>query len=346
MGIVVIFAVIIFPLLILGSIRKDTCQSKYLIERQETNVIRGISAVFIIESHFCAWVQEMGENANRVVEMIIGQLGGIGVLLFFFISGYGIYISYAEIEPSWRYLQKRLESVYIPYVFMKLIILFLFYMNGTKDSLFERILKIIMLEDWFIRVIVLQYLTFFFLWKIVKLKKNKLLYGSLIVNCILSVIFVVEQRPSRWFNALWLFIVGFVIAEYRKPVIEWFNEKYVVKCLFLFIGFLCSGILFAFFKSEVFWINIFKVISGCFLVVLMCGILKIISLKSVVLEYIGKRSLYYYIVHLNVWESLKQIRNSEIKVVLAVLITVIFSEILFFCYKRLKEMVNELLYKR
>lgn len=341
-----IFTVVIFPLIILKSIKKMDCESTYLLGRRETDVIRGVSAIFIIESHFLAWAIEMGAEVNKILQLIIAQLGGIGVLLFFFVSGYGIYVSYAKEKSGWEFIRKRLENVYIPYVFMKVILLFLFCRHEKIDNLSGKIVGALLLEDWFIRVIVLQYFSYFFLRKVLGLQKKKLILGGLIFDCILSYVFVIKQRPLGWFNALWLFTAGFVIAEYKEELIKWFKRGRIIKCFVLFIAFFISGVLFAYYKDEIFWINIFKIISGCFLSILICGILRKVSLKSNILSYVGERSMYYYIVHLNIWKMLSQLKNINIKIVIAYGVTIILSELLFYSYKKLKGIVYEGVYGR
>lgn len=337
MNFFLIFTVIIFPLIILRSIKKIDCETTYLLGKQETSVIRGISVIFIIESRFLAWAIEMGAEVNKILQLIIGQLGGIGVLLFFFVSGYGIYVSYAKEKPGWNFIRKRLENVYIPYVFIKLIMLFLFCLLGEHTgSLENNVLNILTLEDWFIRVIVLQYISFFVLKNIGK-KGRQFIVASIIVDCILSFIFIVEQRPLRWFNALWLFTVGFVVAEQECKIIECFKRNFVIKCMGLFVAFFTSGALFAYYKEDILLINVFKIVSGSFLCLWICGILRKICLKSKILSYIGRRSIYYYIVHINMWELLRGNSRVGLKLVLAISATIVLSELLFFSYEKLKK---------
>ncbi|MBR4983241.1 MAG: acyltransferase [Lachnospiraceae bacterium] len=346
MNFFLIFTVIIFPLIILRSIKKIDCETTYLLGKQETSVIRGISAIFIIESHFLAWTIEMGAEVNIILQLIIGQLGGIGVLLFFFVSGYGIYVSYAKEKPGWEFIRKRLENVYIPYVFMKLVLLVLFGLKGKNiENWGNRVLRILLLEDWFIRVIVLQYFSFLLLRKFLGLKGKKILIGSFVIDGILSLAFVIQQRPLGWFNALWLFTVGFVVAEYKTEIFIWFQENFIPKCTVLFFLFLISGSIFAYFKDEVFWINVFKIISGCFLVLFLCGILQVRELKSNILSYIGERSMYYYIVHLNVWELLSFVNNINLKVIVTFFIIIFFSECLFRGFEKLKGVIYGMLCK-
>ena len=95
------------------------------------------------------------------------------------------------------FYKKEIENVYIPYVYIKLAMLFLFWVSGKNiGNLGSSILKIVTLEDRFIRVIVLQYISFFILRNVLK-KGNILIVASLASNCIWSCIFIIEQRPLR-----------------------------------------------------------------------------------------------------------------------------------------------------
>lgn len=59
------------------------------------------------------------------------------------------------------------------------------------------------------------------------------------------------------------------------------------------------GVLFAYYKGNNLWINIFKPISGTFLCFLCSGIFRKWKLQSEGLKHIGERSLYYYMVYLS-----------------------------------------------
>lgn len=328
---------IVVVVVVLKSIKIRVPNKDVLIDKNETNVIRGISALFIIISHLEAWEGTRELFHEKIIHFIIGQLGGIGVLLFFFVSGYGIYASYATKKNSNTFLFKRIENVYLPYLFIKLIMLILFILVGGEYYLRDEIFKIISLEDWFVKVIMLQYLSFWILQR--RLRKNKLIVLSVFVDCLLSAIFIFEERPLRWFNALWLFTFGFIVSEYEKLIIEWFKNRIIIKCIFLFGAFIICGTIFAIYKQEVFFISIFKIISGIFLCMCICGLLQKITLESKLFVYVGIKSLYYYIVHINMWQLLEEYGCTYYRSELTIILTVFISEILYFIYSFFKKRI-------
>lgn len=91
-----ILFLVILPILVLWRFKfVDRSEEKQILNKTDTIALRGVSAFFVIAAHYMAWVDEMtGYATNAVVKGIVGQLGGIGVLIFFFVSGYGIFESY------------------------------------------------------------------------------------------------------------------------------------------------------------------------------------------------------------------------------------------------------------
>lgn len=122
-----------------------------------------MSAFFVIAAHYMVWVDEMTRYAtNVVVKGIVGQLGGIGVLIFSFASGYGIFESYGYREVDKTYIIERFKGVYFPYILMKLIFLVPYHALGLSNGkVISELISILLVEDWFIHVIVIQYIVFF-----------------------------------------------------------------------------------------------------------------------------------------------------------------------------------------
>ena len=99
LGIYLLF-LLIFAVTVIYKV-KTLSQNKgnVLLSKTDTEFLRGISACFVIIAHSCIWINEMMEG-DKVLYFVISQLGGIGVLIFFFVSGYGIYEKYAHKHPS------------------------------------------------------------------------------------------------------------------------------------------------------------------------------------------------------------------------------------------------------
>ena len=342
MKLFILFSLLVFPIIIISAIRVKRDKAICLLERQETGVLRGISALFIIESHFLSWAIDMGAEVSKLLQIVIGQLGGIGVLIFFFVSGYGIYESYASNIPSYDFVKKRLGNVYLPYVFIKLIILIInYFTKRIQYNLCDELVDVLLINDWFIAVIMLQYASFFVLRKLIENKK-RFMVCSLIVDFVLTLVFIFQGKPLRWFNALWLFTIGIIVAEFKNKIIGYYNTRFISKCIFCFGGFLINGVIFACYKSEILFISVFKIISGFFLAIFICGILRRITLKSGILSSIGRKSMYYYVVHMNIWELLSKVYEPDNRIILAFLITIVAVEILFFLYENIKKIVGNL----
>jgi peptidoglycan/LPS O-acetylase OafA/YrhL len=293
-------------------------------------MLRGISAWFVMLAHFSAWITENYSNVggyNAILKYTLGQLGGIGVLIFFFVSGYGIYISYGNKKVDKKYIVKRLKGVYIPYIIIKVVLLVGYFALGLKDRLtILDITSILLVEDWFIHVIVLQYIIFFVLSKF--LNRKYVCWSSLLIDFILSVIFILEEKPIGWFNALWLFTVGMIIAKYEEQIILFFKTNWRLKVLVLTGIFFVTGMVFALYKGAM-WANVIKPISGVFLMVAICGIYRKYRLYSKIMDWSGKRSMYLYIIHLNMWEYSVRVNDLVIRMMVSIILTVIITEVLY-----------------
>ena len=295
MTIVYFFTLIIFPIVAIWNVKKRQSSEHTLISKNDAQYLRGISACFVIFAHLYSWLNARG-GVNPKIYFGINQLGGVGVLIFFFVSGYGIYSSYANKTPDYNYLQKRLRNVYIPYLITKLFLFFLDPMY-TREWIFEirRVIKVLLVEDWFIHVILIQYLIFFVIWKFFNVKNDIYI---ILADSILTCIFVIEKRPSGWSNALWLFAFGMICSHYKEKLYDFLSNRTWMK-VFVFIGIFCIlGVLFAVNKG-VSWVNPFKTLSGIFLCLALCGLLINFECLSKPMLYFGKRSLYLYVVHID-----------------------------------------------
>lgn len=305
----------------------DRFDEERLLDNKDTISLRGMSAFFVIAAHYMAWVDELiGHTTNGIVKSIVGQLGGIGVLVFFFVSGFGIYESYGNRKVDKYYLLKRIKSVYLPYVIMKIILLLVEYtiFQSTESVVMELIL-IITIEDWFIHVIVIQYIIFFVA---AKIKKKNVIVISILADCILTIIYVYMNKPINWFNALWLFTFGMIISKYHNNVMKAI-EKYYFRLLGVFlISFGLSGFVFALNKGVA-WANIFKPISGMFLCMSICFIIRKCRLKSGVLIWAGNRSMYLYIAHKAIWKYLESVGNLSLRLWGALVVSLFVAELFY-----------------
>ncbi len=318
---------IVLPILILWNIKLlDRSDEKQLLNKEDTVALRGISSFFVIAAHFMFRVDEMiGYTTNVIVKGVVGQLGGIGVLIFFFVSGYGLYESYGYRKVDRTYIVKRFKGVYFPYIIIKLIFLACDHILGTSGSnVGTEILSIIFVEDWFIHVIIILYIVFYIA---AKLNKKYMITINIAADCVLTAIYLHRNKPIGWFNALWLFTFGIFVSKYQDKIIRISRKYYYQMIAVSMTGFVLMGGIFALNKGLI-WANIFKPLSGMFLCICICMIMRKSKLSSCINILAGDRSLHLYIVHIYI---LRILRFSEpiLSFWLALVLVIIITEILF-----------------
>ena len=322
-----ILCTVLFPLLALWKIKtRDQQTSTILLSKNDTLYLRGVSACFVLFAHFCTYLNQVTAGMNRLFYAGISQLGGIGVLIFFFASGYGIYESYADKTPNRNYLIKRGGSIYLPYLIIKLCILGLELIAGVRTKIGIRdLVAIVTVENWFIHIILIQYIIFYVIWRY--FGKKKIIIYSIIADLVLSMVYFFWQRPDRWFNALWLFTFGMACSLRKKEIRIFFAEHVWVRIALCCAGFAVFGVIFVANKG-VYWANLFKPVSGAFLCIAICGIMCQKEFTSRIMAYFGKRSMYLYIVQIPVW-SVVNIDEPIEKFWVSLLFSLIFMELIY-----------------
>lgn len=340
-----IVTILFFGLLLIASLpglKFNTGNKVQLLDKNDTNFIRGISALFVLVAHYAIWVQANTNGINSIAYALLSQLGGIGVLLFFFVSGYGINESYSNKKIDKTYLIKRFKGVYLPYIFTKYILLIISLFFDMSLFTVRNVFSILLVPDWFIFVIILQYISYYLARKY--FSRNSLVF-CLIANIVFTIWFVITDKPIGWYNALWLFTFGIVVSMYQDKITTFISKHkicYAFVCLFMFLAF---GVVFALFKGAAF-ANIFKPISGMFLSIAICCIFGLIKIDNLFSSWLGKRSLHIYIIHMFVWDILlvyvfKSMSNEKFTIltILATLISFVMTEIIYYVTTRLTNLI-------
>lgn len=319
-----------FPLAILINIHKTYAENEFL-NRQEVTCIKGVAACFVILAHLNIY---LGEDGLKIYTV----LGGMGVLLFFFLSGYGIYKGYGEKNINIKFLSKRFINVYFPSVVIQAV----FYLVSIiKNEVFD--VKSMMLTTffgaWFIDVIMLCYLIFFLVCIIVKNNNQMRIILCFLVSALTGIMFWYGNFNARWYNAIMLFPFGMLIAYLEKKLIKFVQQKwFLCFCISLFL-FGISGVIFIYYKTSVVWIGMVKTFSGMALSVWICVVFCRIEICSGIMKYIGKRSLYFYLIHLNLLMILEMTEKIP-KIYAFYIILILMFPISEICY-RMWNMISE-----
>lgn len=287
-----ILSFVVFPVILLFNVK---IEKRYdVISIEDSDFIRGVAAIFIFFAHFYTQLYEI---TNIAIGKLWLYMGGVGVCVFFFLSGYGLNKSDSIEKPG--FIIKRLKNVVFPFVFVRSICFFFNYSLSTKGILFflEYILGIVD-PLWFVSMILIIYFGYYICYKM--FGKKNLNAALLIYNIVIGILFAIHGAEPRWYNSHLLFSFGMIIADNNKKVIDGLQRiNWWLQNLILGILFLSSSILFSVNKNH-YCSVLFKVCSGIFLSLLIMNLLLQIRFQSVLIRWIGKNSLLFYIIHLQV----------------------------------------------
>ena len=319
---------ILFPLCVMVQAKKIT-RTSVMLEKQDTEVIKGIATCFVILAHLIQPLKTIS-GYSKFLNLYSIAVGGVGVLLFFFVSGYGLFKSYRDKEFDTLFLKKRFLNVYFPCVFIQMIFCLVNSYMQQSFNIVEMILDILF-GAWFIDVIMIQYFIFFISWKFAKGRHDIWITLSFLGSMIVALVFIHSGFNARWYNGLMLFPFGMLIAYKEEKLISLILKKWNVSLLLSAIMFTLSGVFFSYFKGNSAVINIVKTFSGMCLSMMVCVMFLRIKFCSKLMLYIGKRSLYFYLVHVNLLSILLTIEGiREVPIFYMVLILTFFIVEVFY----------------
>lgn len=295
-----------------------------LLTIEDSNILKGVATCCVILSHAVYSAQAEGLLLSKPF-VLLDQLGGVGVLIFFFLSGYGIYKGYGEREIGVSFILRRLKAILLPVLLIKLFLFTVAIICGRTYSLHDILLSF--QSDWFIAVILAEYILFYLSWAMPGTEAiKKRIIIDFILNAFLIVLFVVIHMDPKWYNGLLLFPMGMLTARHEKHLIPYFCERWGFSAGICFVLFVLCGIFFMKLKG-VWWADLLKTFAGFALGLLLCVLLTKVKFHLAVLNYIGIRSLYYYVIHVNLLAVLQVSFARNLFGIL--LCTVVLSELFY-----------------
>lgn len=246
---------------------------------------RGFSILTIVLYHYLAFIPLPGFLAKAAL------LGGSGVHVFLFISGYGLSLS--AYKGWWFFIKKRFFKVLIPYyigiIFIFSInIIFHLYREGFEELLSHLFLYKMFFNGytrsfggqfWFISTIIQFYLAFPLLLKLyTKIGPRNSLLTSIFISFCYSLLVVYlgkvdERQWSRFFlQYLWEFVLGMVIAR-NQLLAKFLNYRWfyylIALVVSLSIALLCVVVLGEIGKILNDYFTFLGYLCGCILLYLL-----------------------------------------------------------------------------
>lgn len=277
-----------------------------IFEKDDAFALRGWCILLIIVHHIVLFFSEKYGVVLPRWGVEIRDLGYAVVGTFFVLSGYGVYHSVMKNKPlSLQYWSRRLLKLYIPFVFVVLVISVLkhflthFEMNELWHSLIT--LSLPSEELWFLRTIFWFHVGAYALLGYMR----KPTWGLAIISVLTVVWMLVADyylgRFSNWWTSLWCFPIGTWIAAYRDKI-----EKLDRPITWLCIGalLLCSYAFTLFSRTHycpneltyylIPWVR--NIVAATFALSFI-KFVPMLGTKSKVLNYCGKNSLMLYMSH-------------------------------------------------
>lgn len=327
---------VLFPLLVLWKCKYNKTEyNKEVLTVQDSQGLRGVAAIFIMFAHYLMNVEaesDIGLGPAKLIEWF----GGLGVCLFFFLSGYGMYCSAEAKGVKKTFLIRRFVSVLPTYFIMRIVFGFILheYENGFTDSL--SYLFGIRTPLWFIDEIIIIYILFFIA---AKMSMKGLIPIVSAMLLILSVVFLICGFDPRWYNANLIFAVGMVFAKYREAWIKWLSKGYILKLMGTILLFLAFAGVFVVTKAHL-YSAVFKLIAGAFFCMIFVTLLMKFTIQAVPIIYIGKKSLEFYMTHIYVW-LLMSAYVQAIPTLTKFMISIVVTILLVFLYGTIYDIIRK-----
>lgn len=268
------------------------------VSKSDSFMLRGIAALFIIFSHYVTYVGESSDTGLGPARIYI-WFGGLGVCIFFFVSGYGIEKSYKDSPVTIAFLKKRLLNIAPSYILIR----FLFgliekkYNNGI--GYFTGYLLGVYEPLWFVTEILLIYLLYYLSKKISP--SRFYIAATALCLALMSAIMLWMGLEPRWYNANLIFVLGMLAAKYNHSFVNFFRKNYCIKMAVMSMIFLSLSVLYSMEKGSVL-ADFLKLISGSFFCLLFFGLVLKVRVQSGIIKWFGEKSLYLYMIHLEIWK--------------------------------------------
>ena len=307
------------------------------MDRQQTNIYRGIATLVIVLSHV------MGTFGNGV--RVFTPLGGIGVSVFLLLSAYGlneqwntVYLSIPRRQRIKKWWKKRFVSVWIPYMGIQLVAYWPFH----KFNIWEFVQDLLLIKPlhplgWYLQYLFMWYVVFFAVRQIREIDQYREMIFVLVA--IITFIMLSEIKAEQSMS----FPMGIILSERVKIKDKLFSIRYGLTSLVV-------GILFLAMKqtpkirsaNEIIMKGVqlgIKLPCGLGLMIIWYVLSKKYRLQKTQ-AFIGGVGLISYEIYLIHGYILQLVPHNSFGLCIFVLGTIILSIVYWMCFKRIRSMIK------
>ncbi len=211
---------------------------------EQTKMIQAIACIVVVLHHITQQITGYGAYSKGPIT-ILDYIGYLFTALFFFISGYGLYISFLN-KPDYlkTFVTRRFPSVLIPFWTINILGVLLCAVGYGIHYTFRDVLcdifgiTLVNSNGWFIIEIVVLYVIFYSLFNLIRNKDI-----ALFLMCVAVVLLIIYSslqghdpsgdkshwfRGEWWYNSTITFAFGMIYARFRKKLDAFLNRHYEV----------------------------------------------------------------------------------------------------------------------
>lgn len=314
----IIMACLLVGMAALLLLRDSRGKARMFFDQETSLSLRGVWCLVVMLVH-------VPDSYQNFLQDAVGSFAYIGVTFFFMTSSYGLMLSVLKngcsaVKGFWK---RRLPKLLVPMLLAnlaELVINWSFRREIGFLSLFT--------TSAFVRKLLVFYFLFWIVfWLPVKMsiaQKRWLLCFLTVMVSIVSYIL-----DGRWSVEALGFLFGILLASYKKRILEFFEIKWLLKCIITGMVCLAIGVLYRYTKYIVFWGDyVIRAFLGVAITLFMLQCLVKYSIGNSVNRFLGKVSFEVYLLHGIVFSVLAQtgvIKESGVYIFLSILITVLLS---------------------
>lgn len=271
-------------------------ENNSFLNKFNTDSFRGVAIVCIIFHHVIQQIKNPG------VLMPFRGIGYLFVSYFFFLSGYGLAISYLNKDNYLKdFFRKRMSKIYIPFLFVNLINLLINIVIFNKVyTFFDFIKSLIGIElmscaMWYIIAIIFWYITFYFVFSYIK-KINKIIIILFSISLIWFIICNSLGISKNWYDTAFIFPIGVFVGLKKDFVKNQILKNYNMLLILSFVVFIVL-FLINFGKVDTISIIIRAIAAITFIIFFIILLIKIDLSRNKVSFFLGTISFELFLIY-------------------------------------------------
>lgn len=205
---------------------------------EKTTSIKGIFIILVFFSHFNKYVSYENVLDIRYYQ-IIGIIGQIMVIPFFFYSGYGVIESIKKKGDKYvsSIPKNRILKVFVQFFIATIFLMLVKCAAGQEFALSEIILIFLAWEnDWFVLAILFLYIFTYISFKLIK-NKNMALNSTFVLLLTIAYIAVLMHfRPRYYYDTVLCYPLGMFWSLYKEKIsalVKGKTHKWILLCAVL-----------------------------------------------------------------------------------------------------------------